>query len=122
MTAIRYTSRPSPSFFPPPMDRSASEGSGAGGRDGLPNCIGGGAEFVMKSAKIYGNCISTLSPSGGNKNEAENILKTKGRKRWFLKNEVENILKTSQLAKTAGGRNSSDILSCQADGCAGRIR
>jgi hypothetical protein len=34
--------------------------------------------------------------------EAENILKTKGKRRGFSKNEAENILKQSQLLKTVG--------------------
>jgi hypothetical protein len=39
---------------------------------------------------------------GCKKNEAGNILKTKGRGRGFRKNEAENILKTKQLTKHVG--------------------
>jgi hypothetical protein len=49
--------------------------------------------------------LATLcSPDGPKwqKNEAGNILKTKGRGRGFQKNEAENILKTKQLPKTVG--------------------
>jgi hypothetical protein len=38
----------------------------------------------------------------GKKNEAGNILKTKGRERGFRKNEAENILKTKQLTQHRG--------------------
>jgi hypothetical protein len=46
------------------------------------------------------DCTATLCPPAAIINEAENILKTKGRKRAFSKNEAENILKRSQLLET----------------------
>ena len=75
----------------------------------------------MKSTKNYGNCIMTLCPSNVEKNEAENILKTKGRSGPFSENGAENMLKTSQLAKPAGGRNFGDKLFGQAGHCERQI-
>jgi hypothetical protein len=49
--------------------------------------------------------LATLcSPDGPKwqKNEAENILKTKGRDRGSRKNEAEKILKTKQLTQRRG--------------------
>jgi hypothetical protein len=68
------------------------------------------------------NCMAALCPSGADKHEAENILKTKDWKRRFSKNEAENVLKTSQLTKHVGKQNYGDKLLSQGERCAGRIR
>jgi hypothetical protein len=46
--------------------------------------------------------VATSCPSIAKKHEAENMLKTKDRKRAFSKNEAENILKTNPLTKNRG--------------------
>ncbi len=74
--------------------------------------------ILILSAETYGNCMATSCPSGANKYEAENMLKTKDRKRQFSKNEAENMLKTKQLPKTVKTQNCSDKLSCHAECCA----
>ncbi len=47
----------------------------------------------------------------GEKNEAGNILKTKGRKSGFRKNEAENILQTKQLTQSRGD-SQKDLTIC----------
>ncbi len=43
--------------------------------------------------------LRDIMSAQGRKNEAENILKTKDRKRGFSKNEAENILKSKLVTK-----------------------
>ena len=56
------------------------------------------------------NCIVTSCPSRTKKNEAENILKTKTRKKAFSKNEAENVLTIKPLTKNHRNSNKSDKL------------
>jgi hypothetical protein len=67
-------------------------------------------EPMILFAETYGKCMVTLCPLGGNRPKAENILKTKDRKRRFSSTKAENILKTSRLLKHVGTRNLSDKL------------
>jgi hypothetical protein len=60
--------------------------------------------------KTCGICIATSCPLDDNVSEAENVLKTKDRKRRFCKNEAENILKLNQLPKTVETQNLGDKL------------
>jgi hypothetical protein len=46
----------------------------------------------FSQASVPPNFIATFCPPDPKKNEAENMLKTKGRKKGFPKNEAENIL------------------------------
>jgi len=46
------------------------------------------------------DCMATLYPPTAQTPKAENILKTKGRKRAFSPTKAENIRKTSQLQLT----------------------
>jgi hypothetical protein len=68
-------------------------------------------------ARTYGICVATSCPSSDYVYEADNILKTKDRKRLFSKNEAEKILKTDQLPKTIGMRNLGDKLYGQGAHC-----
>jgi len=88
-------------------------------------------ELTSLCAETYGICMATSCPSGPNKNEAENLLKSKDRNRWFPKNEAENILKISQLKKVMGTQNLGDnlavyvganILPSPETGSEGRVR
>ena len=57
--------------------------------------------------------MATSCPPVAKNHEAENMLKTKGRKRAFSKNEAENILKKSHLQKTVGIRKEHDKMSAE---------
>jgi len=76
----------------------------------------------MPWAEKYGDSVETSCPSGLNKREPGNLMKTKDRRRRFQKNEPENMLKRSQLPKTAGNPNWGDKLFGQAERGAGRKR
>jgi hypothetical protein len=65
---------------------------------------GNKGELTTQCAESCGNFVATLYPSGAKENKAQNLLKTKDRKRQFSKNEAENILKTSLLPKTVGAQ------------------
>src|SRR5271157_3187103 len=73
-------------------------------------------------AETYGKCIATFCASSDNLSKAENILKTKDRKRRFSCTKAENMLKTSQLEKHVGTQNLGDKLFGQAGACAGGKR
>jgi hypothetical protein len=57
--------------------------------------------------------MAALSPCTDKVYEAENILKTKGRKRAFSKNEAESILKIKQLQETIGIPKKHDKLTAR---------
>ena len=78
-------------------------------------------EMMILFADTCGNCVATPCPSVANNNEAENILKTKGRKWRFFQNEAENILKQSQLPKTVETQNFGGKMSAHAERRTGRI-
>ena len=55
--------------------------------------------------------MATLCPPVAKNHEAENMLKTKDRKRTFSKNEAENILKINHLTKIRGDSKKHDKMS-----------
>ena len=67
-------------------------------------------ERMILFAEIYGNRTVTSCPFRANDPKAENLLKTKGRKRRFSFAKAENILKKSQLSKTMEMQNVGDKL------------
>ena len=63
----------------------------------------------------YTDCMATSCPLGDNVPKAENILKTKGRRRAFSQNEAENILKKSYLQETVGTPKEHDKMTVGSD-------
>jgi hypothetical protein len=59
--------------------------------------------------------MATLRPPTAQTPKAENILKTKGRKRTFSQNEAENILKQSYLQETVGISKEHDKMTVGSD-------